>query len=474
MGVIANFANWWNSRGGFERGYGNSEYSDRVTLDTQRYLTYDECKDIYLHWPLGKRVVSSLTNFALSAPRDIVFDDLPVDCINLYEKTLDSFKVIQIVKQAANYSRMYGMSAIFVAHRKVSPDKPLKYTDLNPNDIDFNVLDPLNLAGLQIDQTPTSLSYQKVIKVLVNGQPVHPTRILILFNDMPLYLRWIPSTYSWGSPSVFENMKSLIKSWSRCVVALERMATKAGSIIVKNRDGGVLNSIAAVAAEKTLDSIRDMQNDGIASIEKDASIELFNLTGVEVVDAIIEQMNKLVLMSLSDTPSNILLDKNLAEGLAEGSEDAKVMTMAIDSFRERALTPAYNFIDFYLLRVCFRPEVLENLKADFVNDLKGLEVPSLKEKILKGFNWEYGNLIPEKPSEEAQTLSSHLDVLTKLKEMGANQADLENIVNTKLKPYNTEIKFDEKTEGSDDFNIGDDSHHPHEDLHSNTEGEMNV
>lgn len=459
MNMIDSFVNWWSSKGGLERGYGDSQYSDRVTLDSHPYLSYDECKDIYLHWPLGKRVVTSLTNFALSAKRDISFNDLPIQCVKLYEDTLDSFKVVQIVKQAGNYARMYGMSAIFVAHKKVKPNKPLSYDDLNPNDLSFNVLDPLNLAGIQINQDPTSVAYQKVTKVIVNGQNVHPTRILILFNDIPLYLRWIPSTYSWGSPSVFENMKSLIKSWNRCVIALERMATKAGSIIVKHRDSAVLNSITVRAAEATLDQIRNMQNDGIASLEKDASIELFNLTGCDVVDSIIEQMNKLILLALADTPSNILLDKNLAEGFAEGSEDAKVMTMAIDSFRERSLTPAYKFLDFYLLRTCFRQNTISQLKADFHNDLKTVDSSSLKEKILQGYSWEYGSLIPEKDSEKAQTLSTHLDTLGKLKEMGANLADIESIVNTKIKPYDTQIEFSEHSDSLDSHNdsFNDDS-----------------
>lgn len=459
MGVLESFTNWWSTRGGLERGYGNSQYSDRATLDSHPYLTYDECKDIYLHWPLGKRVITSLTNFALSAPRDITFADLPIECVKTYESTLEAFKVLQVVKQAANYSRLYGMSAIFVAHKKIRPSKPLTYDDLNPNDISFNVLDPLNLAGIQISQDPTNVNYQKITNIVVNGQTVHPTRILVLFNDMPLYLRWIPSTYSWGSPSVFENMKNLIKSWNRCVVALERMATKAGSIIVKHRDSGVvLNSIAAKAAEVTLDAIRDMQNDGIASLEKDANIELFNLSGVETVDAIIEQMNKLILLALADTPSNVLLDKNLAEGFAEGSEDAKVMTMAIDSFRERALTPAYKFLDFYLLRICFRPEALEKLKDLYSNDLKEFDIATLKEKLLQGFDWQYGSLIPEKDSEKAQTLSTHLDALGKLKEMGANLADLEEIVNTKLKPYDTQIEFKDHSEALDEHSDIPDEH----------------
>ena len=449
MGFVESFRAFFGAgTSGVEQGYGDSKYSDRVDLGTNQYLSYDECKDLYLHWPLGKRVVTAITNFAMSAPREITFKDLPQDCVTMYEKTLNNFKVVDIVRQTANYSRMYGMSAVFIAHKTKKPNEPLEYDDLNPNDISFNILDPLNLAGIQISQNPLSLAYQKVTQVLVNGVSVHPSRICIIFNDIPLYLRWIPSTYSWGSPSVFENMRALVKSWNRCVIALERMATKAGSIIVKHRDGSVMNAITKRAVDETLEQIRNMQNDGIGSFEKDASLELFNLTGVEVVDSIIEQMNKLIMMALADTPSNILLDKDLSSGLSEGSEDAKSMIMAVEYFRNKALSPIYKFLDFYLLRMCFRDEALQELKANNASDIK-YDIATLREKVLQGFHVEFANLQPETESEKVQNISTQLDALSKLKELGATARDIQEIINTKINPYETEITLHESTDGMD-------------------------
>lgn len=435
---------WLNSllgrNRGVEKGFGNSEYSERVTLDSHKYLSYDECKDIYLHWPLGKRVVTAITNFAMSAPREFSFKDLPHECVDEYKNTLAAFNINEVVRQAANYARIYGLSAVFVSHKTIEPSKPLDYKDLSINDIGFNVLDPLNLAGIEISQNPLSLAYQKVTRLVVNGQVVHPSRVYILFNDIPMYLRWIPSTYSWGSPSVFENMKSLIKSWNRCVIALERMATKAGSIIVKHRDGAVLNSMAVKAAEITLEQIRNMQNDGIASLEKDANIELFNLTGVEVVDSIIEQMNKLIMLALADTPSSVLLDNNLAQGFGEGSEDMKAVLMSTDYFREKTLAPLFRFLDFYCLRICFNDSILQSIKEKNASDIT-YDIATLKEKVLEGYTAEFGNLYPQKESEKVQNLGAELDTVAKLKEMGANISDIENIVNNKIAPFDTEITF---------------------------------
>ena len=442
MGILQNLTSFFNSRGS-ELGYGNSEYSNDATLGTDEYLTYNECKDLFLHFPLGKRIVGSLVNFAMSAPRVISFEDLPQEVTSEYEKFLANFKINAIVRQTANYARIYGMSALYVAHRTIPPHEPLNYKDLNPNDINFNVLDPLNLAGLQISQDPTSISYQKVEYVVVNGKQVHPTRICVIFNDMPLYLRWMPSVYSWGSPSVFENMRGLIKSWNRCLVSLERIATKAGSIVVKHRDNSVMNSIAVKAARETLEQIRNMQNDGIASLEKDSDVEFFNLTGSDAVNAIVEQMNRIIMLALADTPSSILLDKNLAEGFSDGAEDMKAVLMATDAFREKMLTPIYLFLDFYMLRMCFRESQIAELKARYADDFAGLEIPSLKEKILQGFKVEYGNLYPQKENEKVQDLSSQIDMLSKLKDLGANTSDIEHIVNNVINPFDTEITFNE-------------------------------
>lgn len=470
MGIIESFAGFFSKGSGSESGYGNSEYSNEVSLGTDSYLTYDECKDLYLHWALGKRVVGSITNFAMSVPREITFEDLPQDVVGEYEKFLQSFKINTLVRQAANYARIYGLSAIFVSHRVRKPNEALSYEDLNPNDIQFNILDPLNLAGLQISQDPLSINYQRVTSIHVGGQSVHPTRICVLFNDIPLYLRWIPSTYSWGSPSVFENMRGLIKSWNRCVISLERIATKAGSLVVKHRDGAVINSIAVRAARETLEQIRNMQNDGIASLEKDSDVEFFNLTGSDAVNAIIEQMNKLIMLALADTPSSILLDKNLAEGFSDGAEDMKAVLMATDSFREKMLQPIYTFLDFYMLRMCFRESALAELKTRYASDFEGLDVPSLKEKILQGYRVEWGNLYPQKETEKIQNVSSQIDTISKLKELGANISDLEQIVNNVINPFDTEITFHEIAD--DEF--GSDSHDSHEsdydsDLHSVSE-----
>lgn len=456
MSIFTSFSNFFGSYNGNEKGYGDSQYGEDALLGVVRFLSYQECKDIYTHWPLGKRIANALPTFAMSAPRIVKFGNLPPCIEEHFNNVCLKYRVDDIVKQTAVYARVFGMAALYVAHSSDNFSDPLTYDDLKKGDIKFNVLDPLQINGAEISQNPLSYNYQEVKSIRVNGVDVSAKRILAILNDTPFYLRWIPSNYNWGAPSVYQNMYGLIKSWNRCVIALERMATKAGSIIVKSRDSAVLSSAAVLAAQKTLQLIRDMQNDGAAQVEKDADIEFFNLTGVDVVDSIISQMNQLILMALSDTPSAILLDKDLAQGFGEGSEDMKALLMAVDSFRSQILRPLYDFIDRYILAVAFTKAELTNIWREHSEDLKELEISNvseLREEIFKQYMFEWGNLYPETEATKLDNATKKLQNYQALQQLGANIADIEMLVNND-DLFSEPITFEEKNLQGDGEGLG--------------------
>lgn len=435
-----------------ESGYGDSSYTNDELLGYYRDLTYQECKDIYRFWPLGKRVASSLPNFAMSADREIIVKDSPSEIVDQFKKTAESLQLDKQIRKCSIYSRVFGLAAMFVACENVAVTKNLTRKDVLNNRIVFNVLDPLNIAGIRVNQDANSLQYQKVEQIQINGgQVVGSKRATAIFNDLPLYLKFSPSTFSFSGPSIYQNMTGVIKSWNRAIVALERIATKAGSIVVKSNSLAHASGIDIAATKRNLQLIRNMENDGIAALNEGGEIEFFQLNGVAEIDSIINQLNTSLMMALSDTPSAILLDKNLANGFADGSEDMKAIIMSVDNFRKLALSPLYNFADPFVMYKAWDDEFIETMKKEYPDLYRGMSNIEILTSWVQGFSFKWGNLYPEPEKDRLDTNSVKLDLLQKAKELGANDADLTEELNS-MDIFDNEFDLDSselETEGSE-------------------------
>lgn len=431
---------------------GNAIYNPDATLVQEtKPLTYQECIEIYQNWALGKRVASALPNVALSVDRNVTFKDLPKECEEHYKKVLINNNINQIMKDFLINVRVFGMCTLFINIDGVEPDEAFSQKLINSkNNWRFSILDPLVTSGSNIEMDPLKINYMEFNEFYIAGKVTHLSRVYTAFNDMQFYLKWIDSNFAFGSPSVYQNLASLIPQWQRCVIALERAATKAGSIIYKSREAGsILTATSAQALRKNLDIIRNMQNDGIASIEKDASIELFNLTGISEIDAIINQLNTILLMALSDTPANILLNDKLSQGFGEGSEDMKANVMLIESYREKFVKPLYDFIDKVLLHVAFTDEFIKDLINEYEIDFKNMSIPLVREMILKNYDYTLSNLYPESENETQSNIGLKLDNMAKLRDLGANLADIEKIINSDERLYQQDISLDEANVNGD-------------------------
>lgn len=433
-----------NTAKGSEKGFGDSSYdtNDPSSLGTSEPLSYKDCENIYLNHFLGRKIATGLVNFTLSAERKIDFKDFPKDCIDRFCEIQDYYNINQVVKNSCTYTRIWGMSGLFVACNEVPASRALTYDDLQNHKIAFNLQDPLTLSGLQIGTDPTKTDYQRVNRLQVGGQDCHPARCYVGFNDLRFYLRWTPSTFSYGSASIYQNIRPLFNSINRCVIALERMATKGSALIYKGRDGSVMNSMSIHAMQKSIQLIRDLENDGICAIDKDAQIEFFNMQGTDAVEAIINKINELLLMGVTDTPAQLLLDKELSRGFANGGEDMKLLIMAVDNFRRDYLIPLYRFIDKHLLYLAFTPSFLAHLKEKYSSDFAQDSLVTLREKLINAFSFEWGELYPEPESTKIETQQRKIDNLLKLKELGANSADLETILNADETLFNTQITLE--------------------------------
>ena len=444
----------WGS--GKEQGVGDSLYDENSPLNGITYeLSYSDCLNIYKYWPLGKRVIQALPNFALSVNRKIIFKDLPKEFAQRFEDVEKELDIKNVIKNLCYNIRIYGSSSLYIQTDSEDLLKPITEKDIqNSKYFRFIQATPIITAGSIIDINPLNVTYLNPIEVKVQNQPVNINRILWFNNNEPQYLQWNSPSYNYAGRSVFANMVDLIKYWNRSSIALQRIAAKAGGIIVKNREGGVLNSITLNSVNKFMEVIRKLSNDGIASINHNDDIELFSLTGTSEVELIINKFNEMIQLALNDTPTAILLDERLAKGFGNGEEDFKALLLAVENYRETLLNKIYKKIDFFILRRAFTEDFLTSIKNEYTSDFKKKSLSEIYKELQENFTYEWEPLYPETEASKQDNLGRKLDNLMKLKELGAVTKDIEDIINSDDTIYENEITLEEPEpdEGEEDDN----------------------
>lgn len=409
---------------------GDADYKNDELLGAYRDLTYTECRDIYRYWALGKRMATALPQFAMSAGRKLRCGFNIPDADRALEKARNELQIEDVAYRTAVYSRIYGISFIF-ASANIDPKEPITYDYMQSGEaFKFNVLDPLAHGGSVImDLDPLSPTFSQPIDLRVQGKEVHSQRLNICVNDIPLYLKFTPSNFSFSGPSIYQNMTLLIRSWNRAIISIQRLATKASALILKAKDsGGVTNAMQNYAMQKNLEFIRRIENDGIASIKVGEELEFFQLTGVKEVDTIIQKIQNALMMALSDTPSGILLDNYLSTGLADGDNDMKTIIIAVDKFRKDVLAPLYRYLDKFVCYKAYTPELLEYIKSEY-DAFKDMTIHEIFEELMNSYNFQWNEIYPQSENEKADTANKRLTNITMLKELGIGADDIEGAIN---------------------------------------------
>lgn len=431
-----------------DAGAGDASYSHDELLGVYKNLNYEECRNIFHKWALGERIATALPNFALAPGRKVSIGKNEPELIKLFDKTAQALNIDEVAYRAAVYSRIYGISFIYAATNAVKPSEPLTAKMImrgDADDLKFNVLDPLSAQhSVSLDNDGLSPTFGLPLNFVIRGQKIHTKRVRMVQNGLPLYLQWNVSNRSFCGPSIYQNMTLLIRSWNRAVVALQRLATKAAALIVKTKDVPTYASgLAQASMQKSLELIRLMENDGIARLPQDASCEFFALTGVSEIDVIINKIQSALMMALNDTPSGILLDKNLAQSMSDGDNDMKAIIIATERFRNNIMKPIYQFLDEYVIAKMCDKELFALLRDDYGDIYGGMSDGEIYAQLKESYEFEFNPLYPQTANEEADTLSKRLDNFTKLKDLGAEMSGIEEAINKYSKEIGAEIILNE-------------------------------
>ena len=425
--MIFNFNNMFSKA----KDAGDSDYTNDELLGAYKDLSYEECRAIYRFWPLGRRVINALPNFAMSPGRSFKVNHMLPEAIEALQKAELDLNIERVAFETIAYSRIYGLSFVYVA-TELEPNQAVTYDYIQSNKaFKFNILDPLAKGGgIVMDTNPLSPTFNRPVSLNIRGYDIHTQRLYTCYNDIPLYYKFNPSSFSFSGPSVFQNMTLLIRSWNRAIISLQRMATKASAMILQSKDNIINTGINIKQLEKTLEFLRSIENDGIANIKVGEDIKFFNLTGVSEIDTILNKIQSSILIALSDTPSNILLDKELSSGLNDGDNDMKSIIIAVDNFRKNTLAPLYKFLDKFLCYKAFSIELLFDIKEKYPQFYSDYTIIEIFNDLLNSYSYEFNELYPKTDNEKADLEGRKLDNLLKIRDLGSEISGLEEALNS--------------------------------------------
>src|SRR6185312_1534138 len=363
--------------------------------------SYEICKAIFLAHPLGDKIAAAPIRLAQSQNRDINIPTGPEEV--LVERFREVWNALDCSAHLLNLktqARVYGLASIGVGTKEAKAGDPLNLDTLWKDEIFFNVWDPLNTAGLIVDQDPNSPTFQKPGSVRVNGIPWHPSRTKTVLNEQSIYIAWTAAAFSYAGRSVYQRGLYPLKSFIETMRTDDMVARKAGLLVAKmEQPGSIVDRVmsAMMAIKRAL--LRQGQTNDVLGVSTKESIESLNLQNIDGAMAMARNdIIKNIATSAGDMPAKLLTQESFVEGFGEGTEDAKLIAMYIDRIRIE-MDPEYRWFDEIVMRRASSPEFYETIQRRYPSDYAEVEYKLAFYRWRNAFKATWPSLIKEPPSE---------------------------------------------------------------------------
>ena len=413
--------------------------STPVTTNLQRLLladdivpgaapSYELCKIIYEYHPLGLKMVEAPTNMAQSQPREISVAIGPED--RLREAFLLEWNLLNCDDAAANLmriSRIYGAGSLGILTEGETATSPLKYEELYKKNIAFNIWDPLNTSGsLVLNQLPNSFEFLKHESVRVSGQEYHPSRVIVKFNEKPIYLGWTASAFGYVGRSVYQRALYPLKSFINTMVTDDMISRKAGVLVMKLKQAGsiVSQSMLSLFGLKR-QVLQDAATNNVISVGQEDAIESLNLQNIDGAGTFARTNILKNIATSADMPAILLENETLVEGFGEGTEDAKVVARYVERYRTE-MTPIYMFLDQIVQYRAWNPDFYKTLQAAFPETYGGVDYKVAFYEWRNNFKAVWPSLLTEPDSEKIKVDDTRLKAVIALVEVLMPSMDPEN------------------------------------------------
>ena len=378
---------------------------------------YDLCKTLWEFHPLGGKMIEKPVRLALSKPRVINIDIHPKDMlIKAFQKEWDSLGATNHIRDVMYITRVYGAGAIVYGAEGVStsdPIDPWKLPDLN---LYFNQLDPLNLAGsIVTNQNPNAPDFQKPLPTITAaGQPYHPSRSCVVFNNTPIYLRFQSSAFGFTGRSVFQRALYPMKSYVQSMITDDMVTVKAGLLIAKmKQSNSIVNRAMQIAAGIKRTALQQGSTNNVLSIDIEEEISAIDLNNTATAMTTARDNIISNIAAASDVPAMLLKDEALTNGFGEGSEDAKAIMQYIDGIREDMRT-LFDFFDNIVMHRAWNPQFYEAVQNAYPELYKDKSYEEAFYMWKDEFKPEWETLLDEPDSEKAAANDVRLKGLTEI------------------------------------------------------------
>lgn len=380
--------------------------------------SYDLCKKIYLHHPLGAKIASKPIEIAQSEKREISVNGGGTASDKIRDEFEKKWKQINgdgLISNIMTLSRVYGAAAIAVLEEGVANRSPVDLKTIYKKKFTFNVYDPLNIAGgLQLDQDPLSMSFLHVMNVSVSGEPFHRSRIRVMMNEDPIYIAWTSSGYGYTGRSVYQRALLPMKSFIQTMITDDMVSRKAGVIVAKMKQvGSIINQRMRTMFGLKRNVVKEAEVNNVISISTEEMIESIDLKNISEPFKL-ARMNIIEnIASAVPMPAQMLTEESFGASFHEGSEDARAQARFVRRVQER-MDPLYDWLDAIVMRLAWTPEYFFTIQAEYPEEFKEVEFEDFFWRCSNTFTAVWPSMMQEPDSELAKADKVKLESVTQL------------------------------------------------------------
>jgi hypothetical protein len=366
--------------------------------------SYQLCKIIYTHHPLGGKMVDAPISMAQSQSRELTIQDAPEEVLEEFEKEWGLIGADSHIANVTRLSRIYGIAALIVGCEQVDSDKPLDMTKIWDQQIYFNALDPLNTAGsLVLNQVSTSPDFNKPVTVATSGQVFHRSRYQVVMNEAPIYLSYTSSAFGFVGRSVYQRALFPLKSFIRTMVADDMIAQKLALIVAKMvSPGSLVDKIMEKIANFKRALLKAARNGNIMSIDIKEDIETLDMQNVDGAGRYARGNILKNIATAADMPAVLLENETLTEGFGEGTEDAKTVARYVDKIRI-GMQPVYAWFDNIVQHRAWNEVFYARMQEKYPEQYAGRDYRDAFTEWRRNFKAVWPSLLIEPESEAIKT-----------------------------------------------------------------------
>jgi len=383
---------------------------------------YQTCKAIFEFHPLAAKIIEKPIVIALSKPRILAMDMQPKEMlIRAFQEEWDRLDATNIIRDVTFLKRVYGASAVVYGGKLDGKPVPTN-VEIDPwklpylEGIYFNKLDPLNLAGSTVtNQNPNAPDFQQPLEyITAAGQPYHPSRSKIVYNNTPIYLSFQPSAFGFTGRSVFQRALYPLKSFVQSMVTDDLVTFKAGLLVVKQKQSGsIVNNVMQMAAGIKRSMLQQGTTGNVLSIDIDEDIEAIDLNNTDTAMTTARDNIIANIAAATETPAILLKDEAFTNAFAEGTEDSKAIAQYVTGLRNDMRT-LFEFFDKIVMHRAWNKEFFEAVQNEYPDVYGGMTYENAFYKWKNAFRPTWEDLIEETPSEKVKTEEVKLKGITEI------------------------------------------------------------